>query len=216
MKNISKFLSTTNGKLVAIFIMFILVLLSYYFYKSQSIPEIKEPVVINEDDHIRGNQSGDVTLVEFGDFQCPACAAYEPFVRKVTEDNKNLKVVFKHFPLTQIHKNALLSAKASESAGIQGKFWEMHDMLYDKQKEWGESLMARELIISYAKTLNLDVDKFTKDLNDKAIEDRILSDLKEGIKLGVQGTPSFFVNGKKIENPKSLEEFNKVIREASK
>jgi protein-disulfide isomerase len=133
-------------------------------------------------------------------------------------DNKDiLKFSFRHFPLTQIHKNALLAAKASEAAGVQGKFWEMHDMLYDKQDEWGEALNAREFIMMYATALKLDTKKFAADLESKAIEEKILAEFKEGVSLGVQGTPTFYINGKKVENnPRNLADFNALIREAAK
>src|SRR6185503_9033137 len=126
----------------------------------------------------------------------------------------DLKVVFRHFPITQIHQNALLAAKASEAAGIQGKFWEMHDMLYDKQSEWSGGLNAHDFILSYAKTIGLNTTKFDADLNSKAIEEKIIAEYNEGIKLGVEGTPTFFLNGKKLNSPRSLEEFNKMIKDA--
>ena len=143
-------------------------------------------MTVTATDHVRGAQDGKVTLVEFGDFQCPACGAYEPIIRQVLADNKDtLKFSFRHFPLTQMHKNALLAAKASEAAALQGKFWEMHDILYDKQEEWGEALNARDFILTYANTINLDVKKFTTDLDKKEIEDKILAEYKEGVSLGV-------------------------------
>jgi protein-disulfide isomerase len=218
MKNISQFLSKPEGKFIGLIALLIVLLLGYYFYAvgTGKVANVKQ-VVISETDHVRGAQSGSVTLVEFGDFQCPACAAYEPLVRKVTEDNPQiLKVVFRHFPLTQIHKNALLAAKATEAAAIQGKFWEMHDILYDKQQEWSGQLNARDTFIAYAKLLSLDVKKFETDLENKSIEDKILAEYREGVSLGVQGTPTFFVNGKMIESPGSIEEFDKIIKDAAK
>lgn len=213
MKKLHHHLKSTEGKFVLGFVAVIVLLFAYYFYAVPSKTDSKvEEITISKTDHIRGAQDGKVTLVEFADFQCPACAAYEPLVRQVTADNKTvLKVVFKHFPLTQIHQNALLAARAAEAAGLQGKFWEMHDLLYDKQKDWSTGLNARDFIMTYAKTLNLNVTKFSEDLNSKAIEDKILAEYKEGTNLGVQGTPTFFLNGKKIDNPSSLEEFNKLI-----
>jgi protein-disulfide isomerase len=218
MKKLSRFVKTTEGKFITGVVALIVVLFAYYFYAMKT--ETNTPateISISDTDHIRGALDGKVTLVEFGDFQCPACGAYEPLIRKVTEDNANvLKVVFRHFPLTQIHKNALIAAKASEAAGIQGKFWEMHDILYEKQAEWSEGINARDFILIYATTIGLDTKKFTEDLNNKSIEDKILAEYKEGVKLGVQGTPTFFLNGKKIANPGTLEEFNKLIQDAAK
>jgi protein-disulfide isomerase len=216
MKTISHFLKTTEGQFLASIGLIIVVLFGYYFYSGAS--EVTTPdteIVITQTDHVRGAKDGVLTLVEFGDFQCPACGLYEAIVRQVAKDNKDtLKIVFKHFPLTQLHKNALLAAKASEAASLQGKFWEMHDIIYDKQEEWSESLNARDFFLAYATTLGLDTKKFLVDINSKTIEDKILAEYQEGIKLGVQGTPTFFLNGKKLENIGSLELFNKAVKAA--
>lgn len=217
MKKLQHYLGSTQGKFIAGLVIILIALLGYYFYaktsgKIQSI----EGVTVNETDHVRGAQAGTVTLVEFGDFQCPACGAYEPLVRKLTADNSGvLKVVFKHFPLTMIHQNALLAAKASEAAALQGKFWEMHDMLYDKQKEWSAAPNAFDLFVSYAQAIGIDTAKFGTDINNPSIEAKILAELQEGSRLGVQGTPTFFINGKKIENPESPEAFDKLIKDAA-
>lgn len=217
MKKLQQHLKSTEGKFVLGLGIVIVLLFSYYFFASPTKVDTKiEDITISKTDHIRGALDGKLTLVEFGDFQCPACGAYEPLVRQVTQDNKTiLKVVFKNFPLTQIHQNGLLGAKAAEAAGLQGKFWEMHDMLYDKQADWSTGLNARDFIMNYATTLGLDTKKFADDLNNKALEDKIMAEEKEGIALGVQGTPTFFLNGKKIENPSSLEAFDKIILEAA-
>lgn len=217
MKKLSHFLKTTEGKFLTFIVAFIVLSFAYYFYAmNNSTSSGPKEIVITEQDHVRGTVGAKVTLVEFGDFQCPACAAYEPIVRQVTADNAGMvQVVFKHFPLTQIHPNALLAAKASEAAGLQGRFWEMHDMLYDKQGEWSGGLNAREVFIGYATALGLDVKKFTEDLNNKSIEDKIVAEYREGVSLGVRGTPTFFVNGTMIENPGSAEAFNTIIKNAA-
>ena len=214
MKKLHHHLKTTEGKFVLGLIILIVGLFAYYFYATSGVSTVaNKDIVISTTDHVRGKPDAKLTLVEFGDFQCPACAAYEPLV---PADNKDvLKVVFRHFPLTQMHQNALMGAKAAEAAGMQGKFWEMHDMLYDKQKEWSLGLNARDIIMGYAVTLKLDTKKFSDDLNSKAIEDKILAELKEGTQLDVQGTPTFFLNGRRLENPQSLEAFDKIIREAA-
>lgn len=217
MKKLHHHLKSTEGKFVIGFAVVIVLLIAYYFFATSSKNDSKvEEITISNTDHVRGAQDGKLTLVEFGDFQCPACASYEPLIRQVTADNKTiLKVVFKHFPLTQIHQNALLGAKAAEAAGLQGKFWEMHDMLYDKQSDWSTGLNAHDFIMTYATTLGLDTKKFANDLNSKAIEEKISAELKEGARLGVQGTPTFFLNGKKLDSPQSLEAFNKLILETA-
>jgi protein-disulfide isomerase len=217
MKKLHQQLKSTEGKFVIGLVLIVGLLFAYYFFamagkEDNTISEIS----VTKNDHVRGAVDGTVTLVEFGDFQCPACAAYEPLVRQVLADNKKtLKVVYKHFPLIQIHPNALLGAKAAEAAGVQGKFWEMHDMLYDKQAEWSTGLNARDLIMTYAADLKLDTKKFAEDLTSKAVEDKVFAEAKEGTALGVQGTPTFFLNGKKITNPSSLEAFDKLILEAA-
>lgn len=218
MKKLQHFLRTTQGKVIAGLVAIFVVLFAYYFYAmNNGQVNSTQDITISNTDHVRGALNGTVTMVEFGDFQCPACGAYEPLVRKVVADNPTtLKIVFRHFPLTQVHQNALLAAKASEAAGVQGKFWEMHDMLYDNQQAWSSGLNARDFFVNYAKTLGLDVAKFSNDLNSSAIEAKILAEYQEGAKLGVQGTPSFFINGKKIENPQSPEAFNELIKQASK
>ena len=219
MKKMSQFFKTPEGKFLGSVGLVIVILFGYYFYAISTNPSTGESelVTITQTDHVRGAKDGKVTLVEFGDFQCPACGAYEPIVRQVMADNKNtLKLSFRHFPLTQMHKNALLGAKASEAAALQGKFWEMHDILYDKQEEWAEALNARDSILNYAKILGLDTAKFATALDDKTIEDKILAEYTEGVHLGIQGTPTFFLNGKKVENnPRDLAAFNKMIKDAA-
>ncbi len=218
MKKMSRFITTPQGKFIGGVALIVGLLFAYYFYVTLKTPTSSVPVdiTINATDHVRGAKDGKVTLVEFGDLQCPACAAYEPIIRQVLVDNKNtVKFVYKHFPLTQIHRNALSAAKATEAAGLQGKFWEMHDLIYDKQGEWSGAVNARDFFLTYATTLGLDTKKFLTDMESKSLEDKILAEYKEGVSLGVQGTPTFFLNGKKLDNPSDLASFNKMIKEAA-
>lgn len=218
MKKLSHFYKTTEGKAVTFVAVLVMLSFAYYFYamNGNTGASAKE-IVVTEQDHVRGTPGAKVTLVEFADFQCPACGAYEPLIRKVLEDNAGtVQLVFRHFPLMQIHPNALLASKAAEAAGVQGKFWEMHDTLFENQTEWSTSLNARDLIVGYAERIGLDTKKFEDDLNNKSLEDRVLAELREGVSLGVQGTPTFFLNGKKIQNPSSPEEFNRLIQDAAK
>jgi protein-disulfide isomerase len=208
---------TTEGKFITFIVALVVLSFAYYFYATggrTSLPA--KEIVVTEQDHVKGAAGAKVTLVEFADFQCPACAAYEPLVRQMVADNSDtVQLVFRHFPLTQIHKNALLGSKAAEAAAVQGKFWEMHDLLFANQLEWSGALNARDYMVAYASTLGLDAKKFSDDLNNASIEERILAEYREGINLGVQGTPTFFLNGKKIQNPSSPEEFNKLIQDAA-
>lgn len=218
MKKMSHFFKTTEGQFLGSVGLIIVLLFGYYLYASpsDSMDTATSDIVITQTDHVRGAKDGKVSLVEFGDFQCPACGAWEPIVRQVLADNKDiLKVTFRHFPLVELHRNALLAAKATEAAALQGKFWEMHDTIYDKQDEWSESLNARQFFVTYATTLGLDTKKFTSDIDSKAVEEKILAELKEGKRLGVQGTPTFFLNGKKLENITNLADFNKAIKQAA-
>ena len=215
-----KFIKTAEGKFSVALLALIIGLLGYYFIAGVNDTS-NNPVTIeiNPTDHVRGAVNGKVTLVEFGDFECPACGAYDPIVRQLVKQNeKDLKVVFKNFPLTQIHKNALISAKAAEAAGLQGKYWEMHDMIYDHQIEWGESMGAKDIFVKYAKSLGLDTNKFEASLINKSVEDNIFNEYKEGVKLKVEGTPTFFLNGKKLESKdiSSPEAFDKLIKDAIK
>ena len=165
-----------------------------------------------ETDWTRGNPSAEVTLIEYADFQCPACAAYHSMVNSVAETyGPNIAVVFRHFPLSQIHRNAFLAAQAAEAAGKQGKFFEMHDKLFEEQTAWGEARNARDLFRQYAEQIGLNGDQFATDIDDKAISDKIKMEQKSGYAINVQGTPTFVLNGTIIESPGSLTEFKAVI-----
>lgn len=178
-----------------------------------------KPVSLTNDGWVRGENSAKVTLVEFADFQCPACKAYHPIVSEVLASYKGkVKLLYKHFPLTSIHKNAFPAAQAAEAAGAQGKFFQMHDLLYEHQEEWAELAEsdAKEKFIAFASDLKLDLDKFKADLDKKEFEDKIRQNQNEGVNSGVSGTPTFFVNGKRIENPRGLEEFKRAVENALK
>ncbi|PIR44083.1 disulfide bond formation protein DsbA [Candidatus Wolfebacteria bacterium CG10_big_fil_rev_8_21_14_0_10_31_9] len=167
---------------------------------------------VSDLDWVRGVKDAKVVLVEYSDFQCPACAYYYFQVKKLETDfNGKLKVVYRYFPLEQIHKYARLSARVAESAGKQGKFWEMHDLLFNNQEAWTNSPDATPLFASYANELNLDMNKFVQDINSFDIDNKINSDYEDGAKQGILGTPTFFVNGKKMGNIGSYEEFKKII-----
>lgn len=165
-------------------------------------------------DHITGNASASATLIEYSDFQCPACASYQPLVNQIKDElGDNLQIIFRHFPLKNIHPNAQLAAQASEAAGIQDKFWQIHNLLFENQSEWSELENPTEKITQYAQNLNLDIDKFTSDLTSKEIIDKVNSDYQSGIKAGVNSTPSFFINNEKITNPDSYEAFKQIIEQ---
>lgn len=194
-----------------------LVFFGFLIFLAKQSPQVS--IVLSEKGWVRGAETAKVTLIEFGDFQCPACRIYYPIVRDVlTSYEGRLRLLFKHFPLTQAHPNAYLAAKAAEAAGAQGKFFEYHDILYEKQGEWAPLpiVVARTKFISYASELKLDEEKFKKDLENKESEAKIRENQDEGINNGVSGTPTFFLNGKKIENPKGVEDFKKLIEKELK
>lgn len=170
---------------------------------------------ISDADRILGNKEAKVTVVEYSDFQCPACAAYHPMVKQLAEDyGDRVMWVYRNFPLKQIHANAELAALAAEAAGRQDKFWEMQDMIFENQKEWSDEGSAKAIFVKYANALGLDAIRFENDLESKEVEDKVDKDYQSGQKSGVNATPTFFINGEKIQNPRSYEEFRSIIEGA--
>jgi protein-disulfide isomerase len=169
-------------------------------------------------EHTQGAGNKNVTLVEYGDFQCPSCGAYYPVLKQVKEKyGDDITFQFRHFPLTQIHQNAMAAHRAAEAASKQNKFWEMHDLIYERQTAWSTSSNAAQIMEDYATELGLNVDQFKTDYQSSAINDVINADLAAGKELQVSGTPTFLINGQKIENPdQSVEAFSKLIDEAIK
>lgn len=168
---------------------------------------------IRADDWVKGNPSAKVVLMEYADFQCPACATFSQVVERLSgEYGDRVAFVYRHFPLKQIHRNAEASAYAAEAAGKQGKFWEMHDMLYERQKDWSESNEAKKLFTEYAAELNLDLGRFQADSEAKDIQEKIDASYAEAVRLGLNSTPSFILNGKQIE-ARSYEQFEQLIRQ---
>ena len=173
----------------------------------------KLPQITKEDPTI-GTESAKVTLVEYADFQCPACAAYHPMVKQLLTDyNGKIYFVYRYFPLTAIHQNAMISSLAAYAAGQQNKFWEMHDMLFQTQNSWASSPKTREIFIDYAKKLNLDIDKFKTDLESDKGKNFINDTYNKGLAIGVSSTPTFFINGTKIPNPRTYDDFKKLIQD---
>lgn len=146
-----------------------------------------------------------VTMVEFSDFQCPACRAASPLIKSVLEQNPDsVELVYRHFPLEQIHQNARAAAIASEAAARQDAFWEYHDLLFEFQPDWAEESNPREMFIEYAQQLELDVEQFTADLDDPELDDLVEQDLRTAYTLGVSSTPTLFVEGEQVENLNQL------------
>ncbi|MCA9343111.1 thioredoxin domain-containing protein [Candidatus Saccharibacteria bacterium] len=166
--------------------------------------------------HTTGEGTKNVTLVEYGDFQCPSCGQFFPIVEQVKEQyGDDITFQFRHFPLTQIHQNAMAAHRAAEAASKQGKFWEMHDLLYQRQNLWAQSQNAAGIMEDYATELELNVEQFKTDYQSSEVNAVINADLKAGQEIKVTGTPTFVINGEVVELPNpSLEAFTKLIDEA--
>ena len=192
-------------------------LFAFLIYKTSSgTPISSDPaLLIGPSSYMTGTKEAKVNVVEFGDYQCPACAYASPIVQqlvKLYKDNQNVNFVFRNFPLPQ-HSNAMISAEAAETARAQGKFLEMSEMLYDRQNEWAGNQKALEVFIKYAQELKLDTKLFIDSVNQQKFKDLITKDRSDGQAIGVNSTPSFFINGEKLVGIPSFEEFKKKIDE---
>ena len=153
-------------------------------------------------DHTTGSESNKILLVEYGDYQCPGCEGAYPNVKTLMEEyGTDVTLVFRNFPLTSIHPNARAAAAVAEAAGLQGKFWEMHDKLYGSQSDWDslDTTKRSDIFNSYASDLGLDVEKFKADITDKPVTQKINFDVALGKSAKVTGTPTFFLNGEQLD-----------------
>jgi protein-disulfide isomerase len=168
--------------------------------------------------HVEGKGTTGVTLVEYGDYQCPFCQQYYATVKQVqTEFNDQIKFQFRNFPLVSIHQNAFAGARAAEAASLQGKFWEMHDTLFENNDPqgasgWVASSTPTTFFNQFAQQLGLNVDQFKKDYASSKVNDLVNADMAEGNRLGITGTPTFFVDGKKVQVSNDVASFEKVIK----
>lgn len=169
---------------------------------------------IDASDQVRGNRESKVILVEYSDFACPACAANEAMINKLVNDYRDrVAFVYRHFPLPY-HIHSFEAARAAEAAGRQGKFWDLADLLFSRQKEWSTSPDFTSLLSDYAKTIGLDEMKFKADMQDPAIKSKIDADIESAKAAGLDHTPTYYLNGVEIINPSSYEEFKKIIDDA--
>lgn len=211
----------TQVLVVAGFIIVVLAIALYAGISSQGVQSAGSTfnattaAAITSDDHTKGPANATVTLIEYGDFQCPACGAYEPLVEQLEATyNGRVEFVFRNFPLTQIHQDAMISAEAAEAANLQGKYWEMHDLLYKNQSTW--SAVSADQVVSkyfngYAQTLGLNVAKFDSDIASSAIQARVQRDIDSGNAAQIDHTPTFFLNLTQIQNPTSIQQFESVL-----
>ncbi|HTG02323.1 MAG TPA: thioredoxin domain-containing protein [Nitrospirota bacterium] len=152
---------------------------------------------VSERDHAAGPADAPLTLVEYGDYQCPYCGAAYPVVKRLQNKlGRKLRFVFRNFPVTQAHPYALIAAETAEAAALQGKFWEMHDLLYEEQTH-----LKPDIIPLWAKRIGLDLAKFANDIKQDVVTNRIREDRQSGIRSGINGTPTFYINGMRYDGP---------------
>ncbi|MFI5348348.1 MAG: DsbA family protein [Elusimicrobiota bacterium] len=156
---------------------------------------------VSERDHAQGPADAPATLVEYGDYQCPFCGAAYPVVKLLRETLGNkLRFVFRNFPLTEAHPYALIAAEAAEAAALQGKFWEMHDLIFEQQE-----LLDPDVIPEWAGKIGMDLEKMGRAIQQGAVATRIKEDRRSGIRSGVNGTPTFFINGRRHDGAPDYE-----------
>jgi len=182
----------------------LVILVAGVFFVSKSTkPEnqnqpVDQSMLIRPDSNKTVAANSKVTVVEFGDYQCPACGSVHPLIKQILNENKDtMTLVFRNFPLSQ-HANAQIAAEAAEAAGEQGKYWEMHDLLFEKQTDWAENKKPLDIFVSYAEALQLDVNKFKQAVNDKKFAAKIQADTNDGNAIGINSTPTFFIDGIKF------------------
>lgn len=179
----------------------------------------REMMKVSPTDHTKWSKTNKNVLVEYADFECPACAGSHQFIKTELDNDKNITqnitFVFRHYPLYQIHEYAQESAYAVEAAGKQDKFFEMSSLLFENQKQWTESKDVKKQLLIYAKKLKLNEEQFIKDMDSKEVKDKVNNDLLSGEQAGVNSTPTFFYNGKRIE-VNSYDEFKKLIKDGMK
>ena len=162
--------------------------------------------------HIRGPENAPLTLVEFGDYQCPSCGAYHPLVKEIlTRYPQQVRLEFHHFPLISIHPNSMMASLAAEAAGEQGHYWETHDALFEHQREWSDSPNAEPIFVALASRFGLDTNKLMQGLRSPDLQARILKDVTRGNDAHVEAVPTFFINGEQVHVKLSMEDFVQAI-----
>lgn len=159
---------------------------------------VDNPLQITEGDHIRGSEDAQITIIEYGDFQCPHCANAKPELDQILKDfSGDVRLIYRHFPITNIHPHARAAARASEAAAQQDDFWAMHDLLFSRQDEWSNDPNAQETFTNYAQQLGFDMEQYQTDF--EAAGSKVDRDSQAAQQLGVQSTPTFYLNGEKVE-----------------
>lgn len=205
------------GSVIAIFAFLIVA------YKLTNTPQITNYPEVNKikaTDHLKWSPEKKNILVEYSDLQCPACKSFHNLIKQEIESSKSanfditkkVTFIFRHFPLTQLHKNAEKAAYAAESSAIQGKFYEFSDILFQKQIEWADKSDPTDYFVEAAKKLNLDSEKFKKDMQSGTVKNKVSNDVISGQKADVNATPTFYLNGQKLDNIQSFEDFIKLLK----
>lgn len=185
----------------------------WYGSKGPAAPLTDGTVRVEEGDWLKGNPEAPHTIVEYSDFECPACASTQQVITRLLEEHgEQVRLAYRHFPLESIHDAAEPAARAAEAAGLQGKFWEMHDLLYEKQSEWSKNDDLEGSFAGYAGELGLEAEQFLADYESDAVRAAVASDAEQARVLKLGGTPSFFLDGAKIQNPRSYEEWVELIQ----
>lgn len=170
---------------------------------------LTQPVTVQ--DFAQGPASAPVTLVEYGDFECPHCGEAYPIVKQLQEAlGSRLRFVYRHFPLSEIHPHAAAAAEAAESAGNQARFWEMHDLLFENQQA-----LDLDSLLEYARRLGLDTDRLYHDLSSHAYARLVEEDFMGGVRSGVNGTPTYFINAERFDGPSTYEALLAALEEAA-
>ncbi len=213
-----------NKNTIIISIVSVLVTFLFLFgiYKLINKPEVTyfpQTKELKASDRMKWSPDKKNILVEYSDFQCPSCKSAHDFLKSIEASGsadlditKKVTLVFRYFPLYQIHDKANVSAYAAEAAGLQGKFWEMTNLLFDNQQSWSTSNdFQKEYFLNYAKELKLDIDQFKKDSESTEVKNRVTEDLREAEQMGVDSTPTFFLNGQKV-SVNSYTEFKTLLK----
>ena len=162
--------------------------------------------------HFRGPENAQVTLVEFGDFQCPSCGAYAPFVKEILNRYpQQVRLEFHHFPLISIHSNSMAAAKAAEAAGEQGHYWEMHDLLFEYQFQWSERPDPKPIFASLASRIGINGNILVQTMDSPQLQERILKDVERGQNAKIEAVPTFFINGEQVHIKLSMDDFVQAI-----
>ncbi len=169
-------------------------------------------VSVSENDHIKGNSNARLTLVEYSDFQCPACGGVYPWLKQLTETfPDDLRIIYRHYPLRSIHPNAQLASEAAEAAHMQNAFWDMHDVIFNTQTGWSNLPDPTDFFVTLAESIGLDTEQFRDDLNSAAVKNIVNDSYASASGMRLNGTPSFFFNGTQIQNPGSYDGFKTLI-----